>query len=146
MTKFVDLLAGGAVKSPSEQQLCAQECLPIAISSSNLNVWKPGDSFAKQGRRILVGVATYSIADLCLLDALNELLNSNTLGCDRVDVFNVLDCRTTADFDEYVPTIGTVFQTPVVGVWEGGVLKEKASGAAARNLLYRLYPNLPNET
>ncbi len=39
------------------------------------------------------------------------------------------------DFEKYVPGIGKVFQTPVVGYWEDGLLKEKAWGKKGRDLL-----------
>lgn len=142
MNKFMGLLAENVRVSPDEQQLYAQDHLPTIVASSNLNMWKPGDPFPQKGRRLLIGIAVYSTVDLCLLDALNEMLTSNGLDSDHFDVFSVLNCRTMSDFDNYVPTIGMVFQTPVVGVWEDGVLMERASGTAARELLCEIYPML----
>lgn len=38
-----------------------------------------------------------------------------------------------------IPGIGKTFQTPVVGVWEKGVLTQKATGAAGRDLIIARY-------
>ncbi|HEV3144311.1 MAG TPA: hypothetical protein VGZ47_10530 [Gemmataceae bacterium] len=104
---------------------------------SHLRLWQPGDPVVAVPIRVLVGVATYSALDLRLLEIIDRKLeeasrNGATL---HVEVFNVLECRDQADFEKYIPGIGTVFQTPVVGIWENGVLVHRATGAAARSLL-----------
>jgi hypothetical protein len=87
---------------------------------------------------LLIGVATYSREDLRLLDLVEEALKHQDGTGPRVDVFNTLDCRTDEDFARYVPGLGKVHQTPVVGVWEKGVLKEKAWGKPARDLVIQI--------
>jgi hypothetical protein len=43
------------------------------------------------------------------------------------------------DFDRYIPGIGEVFQTPVVGVFVGGGLVDKATGLSqSETILKRL--------
>ena len=87
--------------------------------------------------RMLLGVASYSVADLAVLDTLNEAASSKEAIWPRLDVFNVLDCRSIQDFEKYVPGIGKVFQTPVVGYWEEGLLKEKKRGAKRDAICWR---------
>src|SRR5262249_50610849 len=105
---------------------------------SRLNWWRRGMQIPSQGKRLLIGVAPYSAADLQLLDATNEVLAQARGEPIRVDVFNVLECQSMADFDSYLPGIGPVYQTPVAGLWEEGVLRETASGRAARELIARV--------
>ena len=111
--------------------------LSEALSTSRLNHWKARDNIASAKRRVLIGVAPYSQYDLKLLEALNELPLDPA--SDRIDVFDVLACQTQEDFEEYVPGIGKVYQTPVVGIWRNGKLEERNSGHSARELLMRLY-------
>jgi hypothetical protein len=87
----------------------------------------------------LIGVATYSEPDLRLLDLLGEVLERGDENAPDIEVFNTLDCHSPDDFDKYIPGIGKVFQTPVVGAWQNGVLKAKASGQSARDLLGQMY-------
>src|SRR4051812_35239453 len=103
---------------------------------SNLIVNLGGDPILNGGRRILLGGASYSVADLALLDTLSEALGEGS--GPRLDVFNVFECRSIVDFEKYVPGIGKVLQTPVVGYWEDGLLQEKAWGKAGRDLLTKV--------
>ena len=106
-----------------------------------LNLWSPGDQIAADGTRLLIGIAPYSISDLCLLDQLLSIVVEDK-GKIAIDIFDVLSCTTMGDFDKYVPGISQVFQTPVIGVWHDGVLIEAASGAAGRKLVQRYLPQL----
>ncbi len=142
MRKFIDILNGNFGLSPAEQQLYAQEQFHIVIANSNMGLWKLGDPTNCNGRRVIVGVAVYSVPDLQLLDALNEMLFSSDLRNDCVQVFSVSECQAQEDFEKYVPGIGKVFQTPVVGVWEDGLLVDKAWGAAARDMISQYYPRI----
>jgi hypothetical protein len=111
----------------------------------------------------VIGVATYSGPDMRLLDLVQQAVTRETartmagarapteeapfgvLGLGqrlpeplRVEVFSVLACQSHEDFDLYVPGIGQVFQTPVVGLWVNGTLSEKCWGAPARDLVARV--------
>jgi hypothetical protein len=120
---------------PSEQQKYVHEQFRKLLSESRLRAWDPGDPTPLTGRRILVGVADYSTIDMALLDALDKIV-SNQLGPDdTIQVFNVLDCTKMEDFEEYVPGIDPVYQTPVVGVWEEGQIDRRASGKPSVDLL-----------
>jgi len=137
MTRFSSLLEPQSEFSVGQQQKAAIEQLAMMIRGSRLHSWKPGDPMTNHGRRILLGVASYSLRDLKLLDTLNEGLD-NESAWPRLDIFNCLECRSVQDFEHYVPGIGKVLQTPVVGYWEDGILKERAWGKAGRDLLTRI--------
>ena len=110
-----------------------------------LNLWSPGDQIASEGTRLLIGVAPYSISDLRLLDQLLNIAFEHK-GKIAIDVFDVLSCTTMRDFDKYVPGIGQVFQTPVIGAWHDGMLVEAASGAEGRKVVQRYLPQLSPTT
>jgi hypothetical protein len=119
------------------QQRDAGVKLAELFRESWLHPWKPGDPIENRVPRILLGVASYSVADLALLDMVDEA-HGHASAWPRIDVFDVVECRSMEDFEKYVPGIGKVFQTPVVGLWEEGVLKEKAWGKAGRDLLSKV--------
>ncbi len=78
------------------------------------------------------------------MELLAPLIDSATIFSETIEAFDVAACRGMQDFERYIPEIGQVYQTPVVGVWENGVLDQKASGARARELLIVNYNfNLP---
>ena len=135
MGKFRDLLKANDHLPPGEQQRLASELLPAAVASTRMSMWSPGEAFAMNGARVLIGVAVYSLYDLDLLD----VLESNSLGHDSVQVFNVNSCATMSDFEQYVPGIGNVFQTPVVGFWQDGQLTHRDTGASARDWIRNRY-------
>jgi hypothetical protein len=83
-------------------------------------------------------VAFYSLYDLELLDAVTARLPEQASE-ERLEVFDVLTCRSQADFEACLPGIGNVFQTPVVGNWKHGVLENKASGHRAVETIERHY-------
>lgn len=79
--------------------------------------------------RVVLGVAFYSRPDLELLDALVQKLRSGNCGTDRpIYVFDALMCKSMEDFERLVPGIAPVYDTPVVGIWEGGELVSKGWG------------------
>lgn len=137
MHRFTQLLAPSGIDVPSNQQEYARKQFPELVSRSNFQLWKLGDEIPNNGQRLVLGVATYSNSDMRLLDALDETVGVGTE--ERVDVFNVLDCKSQSDFDMYVPGIAKVFQSPVLGVWEDGTLKRTLSGNEARDFLVDRY-------
>jgi hypothetical protein len=137
MKRFSSLLEPRSEMSVAQQQRDAAEQLAGLLRGSRLHLWQPGDPVPSRGRRILLGVASYSLPDLALLDTLNEAHVQGSIW-PRLDVFNVLQCQSIQDFERYVPGIGKVFQTPVVGYWEEGLLKERAWGKAGRDLLAKV--------
>lgn len=79
----------------------------------------------------MIGVATYSLDELRLLDVLESKLSNQAGRSETIHLFDVSACSEMGDFELYIPAIGKVFQTPVVGLWEDGVLRYKAQGASA---------------
>jgi hypothetical protein len=109
--------------------------IPETLAGSSISVWRRGDSISNVGWRVLIGFAPYSRQDLEPLDRLKETLGRSPSSQDSVQVFDALTCTSMSDFDAHIPGVGPVYQTPVVGIWENGVLVEKASGAKATHLI-----------
>jgi hypothetical protein len=131
---FVELLLPAKPSVlPGDQQRKANLLFPELVSRSSMHLWKPGDPIDAAGRRLLVGVATYSPRDLELLDRLEEYLR--VWSAERVDVFNIDDCKAQDDFCKYVPGLVKVLQTPVVGLWINGALSTSATGQPASDIL-----------
>jgi hypothetical protein len=42
-------------------------------------------------------------------------------------------------FEDYIPGIGRVYSTPVVGLWKNGVLIQKGAGVEGRKILIDRY-------
>ena len=82
-----------------EQQQKAREEFPSLVVQAGLHLWKPGDAIAEQGTRFLIGVGTYCLYDMRLLDALVEARASGKTGKDRLDVFDCSDIWTTEEFE-----------------------------------------------
>jgi len=76
--------------------------------------------------------------DLELLDAIEARLTAEGRN-ETIYLFDVSAFPDFKDFEKYLPGIGRVYQTPVVGSWKDGVLKERLSGAVARAWLSRRY-------
>ena len=139
MEKFVDLLLKTS-DIPDQAQQLAAELFPRVVAMSKMRLWRIGDPISNIGSRILIGVAAgYSIPDLQLLDEINKRLSGASNISDLVDVFDVSGCKEMKDFENYISGIGNVYQTPIIGYWENGVLKESLSGFHARNWLVNCY-------
>lgn len=107
------------------------------LAAINLRLWSPSMPIRADGEWVLIGIATWSAYDLDLLDRLAAKL----AGLKRnaiIDIFDVDECKSMEDLERYVPGIGRVFQTPVVGVWHDGTKVDSAWGAAGRKLLAEL--------
>lgn len=142
MTTFYDLSqaltsSGRPDGSLGPGQKKLDDRFPSAVSTSPFRLWSPGDPIPAGGKRLLIGVATWSAYDMKLLDAVSQALPRLPAGL-TVEVFNVADCSSPEAFDQYVPGIGSVFHTPVVGLWCDGKLVDKATGRAGRELVARL--------
>src|SRR5437773_344288 len=108
MKRFSSLLEPRSEITVAQQQRDAGERLAGLLRESRLRTWQPGDPVCNRGRRLLLGVASYSMADLALLDTLNEADGQGSTW-PGLEVFNVLDCQSVPDFEKYVPGIGKVF-------------------------------------
>ena len=117
-----------------QQEMADAEFAAIA-QSLGLRIWKPGDAIPSRGRRVLIGVATYSPLDMKLLDGIVPLLSEAKDAAPVVELFNVRDVRSMEDFENFVPEIGPVLQTPVAALWEGGRLVQSDTGSRAREAI-----------
>ena len=68
-----------APSDPEQQQRLAELRFPDVISAHGMRLWRPGDKYAKTGERYLLGVATYSLYDLQLLDELAARIREGNL-------------------------------------------------------------------
>jgi hypothetical protein len=116
----------------SEENDRAEQLFPVLIQQSHLHLWNPGDLIFG-GRRLLVGVATWSLYDLSLLDVLEQAVIEGWCCLDRIDIFK-LDRVERGDFERYLPGLGKVLGTPVAGHWEDGVLCDNGFGWQAFRL------------
>ncbi len=137
MNRFSSLLVYSSCHSPGEVQREAQKAFQERVRSSRLSLRTPSAPIPSTTRYVVIGVASYSVPDLGLLD----VVESSAQAFDRasIAVFDATQCSSMDDFDRYIPGIGEVFQTPVVGVFVGGGLVDKATGLSqSETILKRL--------
>ena len=89
-------------------------------------------------RRLVLGVAAWSIYDVRLLTLVSDAVARGTQPEFHVSVFDIDELSSSQDLQQTFPGIGEVFQPPVVGYWDAGQLKETASGYAAHEVVGRL--------
>jgi len=135
MKSFASLLPGSG--NPGLEQAAAREQLPSMLAVSDLRLWSPSMPISSTGERVLVGIVSWSVYDLQLLDRLQATMVRGERQA-VIDIFDADDCNEPDDFERFVPGIGRAFHTPIVGVWHDGVKTSSAWGAAGRNLLAEL--------
>lgn len=136
---FRELLLPTARLSPGQLQEQASKEFPNVVENSHMEIWEPsGSPFKPHDQNVLIGVAIYSLEDLQLLDEIEQRLRFHSVH-EKISVFDVSAFSEMADFERYLPGIGKVFQTPVLGFWRNGQLTERLSGAAARDWLVERY-------
>jgi hypothetical protein len=128
MSHFSSLLKYRKGRSPADAQRKARQDFPARVSQSRLKQRSPGQSIPGTGRHFILGVATYSVAELELLDNLEDFLVKAEPGAIDVQVFDVLACKTMGDFAAFIPGIDAVYRTPVIGVISDGKLIDQATG------------------
>jgi hypothetical protein len=137
MPTFSDLVQPIPGVEPGPRQELADSRFPQLAASHGFRVWRPDDPIPHTGERMLIGVATYSTLEMDLLDRLTPLVASlKPRGC-VIELFNVRDVQSMADFEQFVPGIGSVYQTPIAGLWAQGLLVAKGTGAKARELIWQ---------
>lgn len=139
VTSFRELLAPVPGEEPAEAQRRAARLLPERLMRSAMEWW-PVDAVPHgTGNRLLIGVAVWSRYDLRLLDLLEEAFRDGRGAGIQVGVFDIDRFASPVELERLFPGIGTFHQTPVVGYWVAGELKEKASGFDGRQLVARLF-------
>lgn len=89
---------------------------------------------------VVIGVAFYSLPDLELLDRIIAARKVRPAqASEAIIIFDVLGCQSMEDFARLIPGITPVYQTPVIGIWRGGHLVHKETGARARELISSHY-------
>ncbi len=121
----------------AEENDRAGQLFPLLVERSRLHLWRPGEPIVAS-RRLLVGVATWSLYDLSLLDRLDDAAARDAAVVDRIDVFD-LDRMERGDFEDHLPGLGEVLGTPVVGFWEDGIAGEKGFGWRAIAIISDLF-------
>ena len=134
VTTFAALLAPGPLLTPADEQRRASNLLPISVADSAMHWLASPESLNGTGEKLVVGVAVWSRYDLALLDELNQFAAAHP-GL-RICIFDV--DRVGGEFERFVPGVGDVTQTPVVGRWSGGSLVEKGTGHAGREIARRM--------
>jgi len=114
------------------------EHFPAIVADTPFHLWKPGDPIPATGHRLLIGIATWNGYDMSLLDLIEESLRGGRTPPVRVDVFDTDQCRSFEDFRRYVPGIAEGYQTPLVGHWVDGILRESAWGYDGCELAIRV--------
>ena len=133
LADFIKLIPG---KSVGESQRELQRLFWEAVAQLGIRKWRRGDPYRLTGRYVLIGLAVYSVYDLRLARAIVDR-NDTRSATPAVEFFDSSDVTDMEDMQRYIPGIGQVYQTPVVGVWQDAVLVEKASGFAGRKLVER---------
>ncbi len=121
----------------AEENDRAGRLFPLHVERSRLHLWRPGEPIAG-GRRLLIGVATWSLHDLSLLDILDDAMARVGAVVDRIDVFD-LDRLEQGDFEDYIPDLGRVVGTPLAGYWEDRIVGEKGFGWRAMAIILDLF-------
>ena len=128
MSTFSSLLKHRKGDSPKDAQAKARSEFPKKVVQSKLRLRKPGDPLPPRGRHFIVGIASYSADELGLLDQLEDFLETASPGTTDLEVFDVLSCGQMSDFEKFIPGIGDVYQTPIIGVISDGKLIDHATG------------------
>jgi len=143
MKRFIDLLNEQYKLPADEQAEWATARIERMLIERRILVWHLGDSIPKASRRVLIGIVPWSAYDLRLLDSLTRACARADDSREQLEIFDVDAAgRASGGYDyleRTIPGIGKIFQTPVVGVWENGILTQKASGAAGRDLIIDRY-------
>jgi hypothetical protein len=75
--------------------------------------------------------------DLGLLDEIDDWLTRRRVGSGAtVEAFDTSLVKSQSEWEPWVPGVAPLFQTPVVGRWEDGVLVASASGKQGRDLAH----------
>src|SRR5262245_27456203 len=114
---------------PRDQQEWLRNELPKRLGQAGIQTAKPGGGASD---RIVLGITEYNREDLLLLDSVQTASSSVGL---VLEVFLLTECKSQSAIDGYVPGIGPVYQSPVVGIWKVGALVDSGSGHAAKELL-----------
>jgi hypothetical protein len=136
---FRELLDNPNRIEPGPLQAAARKQFPDVVRRSHLEFFKVGQHAPYNGKYALIGIAVYSPKELELLDAIDAAY-SDWRGTAKVAVFDLMECKDPRDaLEHYFPPppygLGPLLfvprlvpQSPIVGVWDGAVLKAIETG------------------
>ena len=127
MTIFAELLASTPSVEPRDLQSRAKQSFPVRVGQSHMLMRQPSTPIPGTGTFVVIGVASYSPMELQLLDEV-DVAHKDWQSKAQIAVFDVLDCQTMADFEKYLPSVGSVMQSPVAAIWIDGKLVAKQTG------------------
>jgi len=113
----------------------------VAAEGAGLKRWRKGQPVAAKGLRLLIGLAAYSRDEIKLAQ---DIANIVALQPGMtIEFFSLQDIQNQADFDNYIPAMGDAtpmrfVSTPVVGLWEDGVLIQVSQSGLALQMVRRL--------
>jgi hypothetical protein len=118
---------------PAGEQKMRKDRFWELIEGTRLRRWSPGQAF-ESSRRLLVGIAPgYSFPDIDLAESLIDLAVRRP--DINVDLFDVSDLGSVEDLSAFIPGLKAAYQTPIVAVWEKGVVVSEEEGSRGRRLI-----------
>ncbi len=139
--RFSELLEpqkGSSVQDIQRLQQLARQRFPVVLHEHGLILRDPKERIPAHGNFVVIGVAAgYSNADLQFLDEIAAVLKQ--VRGDRIEIFDASTLKNMEEFEAFIPSIASVYQTPIVGFWVDGVLSERTTGKPARDFLRARY-------
>jgi hypothetical protein len=126
---FHELLDNPTLAEPGVLQSQARQRFASLVSGSRFDRRSKADPIA-DGRLIILGTASYSRKDLSLLDEIDNA-HSRWQQAWTIAVFDVTECKSPADMQAYLPQDSVPPQSPMLQVWESGILRQSAHGLQA---------------
>jgi hypothetical protein len=129
---FQGLLRNG-IFDPEKSQRFARDHLPEVVALHRMHLGQSGEPFIVTGERFLLGVVTWSIYNLQLLDELAVRIREGRFPADRLDLDVI---HTPENIEPYIPGLSArFFNPPDLGIWADGILRERLDGHKARQRL-----------
>ena len=134
MNQFLELPASGD----------ADRLFPAILDRSLIRPWRSEEPILTSGVYVRIGIATWNRYDLRLLDIIAKSIAERNGHPLLVHAFNMAG-MTSDDIAAAIPGCGRVLQTPVVGVWRDGTLRDVSSGQPGRDLVARMFGSSSDE-
>jgi hypothetical protein len=130
MKRFTSLLQYSSGQNPAIAQKQARMNFANEVRQSKLSLRSPSVPLPHTGTYVILGIASYSVQELNLLDEVDMTLESRNGEMPSVTVFDVLDCPRMENFDSFIPGFDSVYQTPILGLAIDGQIVQRVSGLA----------------
>jgi len=129
---------GVSIEEVQKLQEMARQRFPSLLKEKGLVLRKAERPIPSRGNFVTIGIAAgYSLDELRLLDELSAALQGEKE--DTVEIFDVSALKSMEEFQAFIPGIASAYQTPVVGLWVHGNLRERKTGYAASEFLRSRY-------